>query len=265
MVHFILPVIFFDVAINTKIEVKYLLLPMICFAACCILTLSSLYVGSKFFNDGRERIIAYAAGSINTSSLGLSLVLLVFDDKYIRIFMLSTIGILLFAYTIGYHTISNNSESLKARMLNILKMPPIYAFLLGLVGNLCNIKLFDGFGYLFSQMRTTYLVLGMMVFGLSLSKVKFDIGGKFIALFILPKILISPLIYLGFIVLDKFVFHIYDNEMHKLFFVISALPPGVDCIIISSLYNQHPEKAAIGVLISTLIATLYIPFFLQLF
>lgn len=265
MFHFILPVIFFDVALNTKFEMKYTVLPVMFFMLSFILTIILLYIASKFFDDGSERIIGYAAGSINTSSVGLSFVLLIFDDEYIRIFMLSTIGIVLFVYTVGYYTLANNSDSLKRRVLNTIKMPPIYAFIIGLLGNLCSIKLFDGFNYLFSQMRTTYLVLGMLVFGLSLSKVKFGIGKTFITLFILSKTLISPLLYLTFILMDKFVFHIYDPQMHKLFFVISALPTGMDCIILSSLYNKHPEKAAVGVLISTLISTIYIPFFLQFF
>ena len=265
MFHFILPVIFFDVALNTKMELKYGLLPIVYFSFSSILMTASLHVGLKFFNDGRERVISYAAGSVNTSSLGLSIVVIIFDDEYIRIFMLSTIGFVLYVYTIGSYTISRNIDSWKKRLLNILKMPPIYTFVIGLVANFSDIRLFDGFSNLFSQMRATYLVLGMLVFGLSLSKMKFDAGRIFITLIVLLKTVISPLFYLIFILLDKFVLHIYSNEMHKIFFILSALPPGIDCVVTCSLYNEHPEKAAVAVLVSTLIATIYIPFFLQFF
>ena len=71
-------------------------------------------------------------------------------------------------------------------------------------------------------MRATYLVLGMMVFGLSLSKVKLEGGIKFISIFSISKIFLSPLLYFLFILLDKFVLHIYNNEMHKLFFILST-------------------------------------------
>ncbi|WPX96300.1 AEC family transporter [Candidatus Bandiella euplotis] len=265
MFHFILPVIFFDVALNTKIELKYAILPVICFTASCALMGIGFYIASKLFNDGRETVIAYAAGSVNTSSVGLSIVLLVFDDEHIRIFMLSSIGIVLFVYSVGYIVISSNTDSWKKMSYDLIRLPPIYAFIMGLCGNLFDIQLFDGFNHLFSQMRTTYLVLGMLVFGLSLSKVNFSVGKTFISLFIVLKTIISPGIYLLFILLDKFVLHIYDNEMYKLLFTISALPTGVDCIVLCSLYHKHPEKAAVGVLIGTLIATIYIPFFLQFF
>ena len=265
MFHFIMPVIFFDVALNTKLIFKYALLPILYFFFSFILSKIALFIGSKFFDDGRERIIGYAAGSANTSSLGLSVAMLVFDDEYVRIFMLSTIGFVLYVYTIGNYTISNNIDSGKKRLKLLLKLPPIYGFIIGLTANLCDIRLFDGFNNLFFQMRATYLVLGMMVFGLSLSKVKLEGGVKFISIFSISKIFLSPLLYFAFILLDKFVLHIYNNEMHKLFFILSALPPGIDCIVTCNLYNKFPEKAAIALLVSTIIATLYIPFFLQFF
>jgi predicted permease len=265
MFHFIMPVIFFDVALNTELEAKYALLPAMYLAFSFILGKIALFIGSKFFDDGKERIISYAAGSANTSSLGLSIAMLVFDQEYVRIFMLSTIGFVLYVYTIGNYTISNNIDSAKKRVLLLLKLPPIYGFAIGLVANLSDIRLFDGFNNLFFQMRAAYLVLGMMVFGLSLSKVKLEGGIKFISIFSISKIIVSPLLYLSFILLDKFVFHIYNNEMHKMFFILSALPPGIDCIITCNLYNKFPEKAAIALLVSTIIATLYIPFFLQFF
>ena len=265
MFHFILPVIFFDVALNTEMELKYEVLPVIYLSLSSLLMILAFHVGSKFFKDGRERVISYAAGSANTSSLGLSVAMIVFDDEYIRIFMLSTIGFVLYTYTIGNYIISRSIDSGKKRLLNILKMPPIYAFIIGLIANFFNIRLFDGFNNLFLQMRAAYLVLGMIVFGLSLSKVKLDAGKTFISLFILLKTVISPLLYLILILLDKFVLHIYSNEMHKIFFILSALPPGIDCIVTCFLYDEHPEKAAVGVLVSTLIATIYIPFFLQFF
>ena len=105
----------------------------------------------------------------------------------------------------------------------------------------------------------------MIIFGLSLSKVKFNAGIKFISIFILSKAILSPLLYLSFIFIDKSLLHIYDNEMYKLFFILSALPPGVDCIITCSIYNKFPEKAAVALLVSTIISTIYIPFFLQFF
>lgn len=265
MFHFLMPVIFFDVALNTKLELRYIFLPVLYFIFCVILRTISLFIGSKFFDDGREKIIGYAAGSVNTSSLGLSIAMLIFDNNYIRIFMLSTIGFMTYVYTVGNYTISNNIKSSKKRLLHLLKLPPMYGFAIGLIANISDIRLFDGFNNLFSQMRAAYLVLGMMIFGLSLSKVKLNGGVKFISIFVLSKILISPLLYLSFILLDKFFLHIYDNEMYKLFFLLSALPPGIDCIITCNLYNKFPEKAAIALLVSTIISTIYIPFFLQFF
>ena len=51
--------------------------------------------------------------------------MLVFDNEYIRIFMLSTIGFMSYVYTVGNYTISHNIKSSKKRLLFLLKLPPM--------------------------------------------------------------------------------------------------------------------------------------------
>ncbi|MFQ3307587.1 MAG: putative permease [Candidatus Midichloriaceae bacterium] len=265
MFHFIMPIIFFDVALNLKMEVKYMILPILFFFFSTILSVISKKIAGKYFSDGRENVIGYAAGSMNVNSLGLSIAMLVMDDDYIRMFMLATISSVLYTNTVGRYIISNHVTSGKGRFMFLFKTPPFYAFIIGLVANISEFELFDGFNNLFSQMRATYVVLGMLIFGLSLSRVKLNAGVKFMTYFSMTKILLSPLLYVAFILLDKFLFHIYDNEMYKVFLLLAALPPGADCIMTAILFDKHAEKASVGVLISTIISTLYIPLILLIF
>ncbi len=265
MADFMLPVIFFDVACNLKMEFKYAIFPILCFLFMALFKEANLRIARRFFNDGNEKIIALGAGSINTTSIGLSIAMLLFNDEYIRIFMLSTIGVTLYNNTIGMHLLSDKVIPRKDKLTAVLKMPLIYAFLIGLIFNALDIRLFNGFDNLFAQMRSAYLVLGMMILGLSLSSVRVvDTGKLFIIFFLLSKTIISPLIMMIIIIADKFLFHIYDLEMYKIFLMLSTLPPGVNALNFSVLYRFKPGKFAVGMLISTIIATIYIPFIMQL-
>jgi predicted permease len=265
MFHFLLPLIFFDVAVNIKMEVRYIALPILFFLMAVFIREFYLRFTQKMFPDDRYLVVSYASSSVNINSLGLSFAMIIFNDEYIRIFMLSAIGFVLQSQTLGQYTLSGHMRTWRVMSKKILKMPIFHCFTLGIVANLFDIKLFNGFDNLFNQIRGAYLVLGMMLFGLSLSKVSLNGGAKFMALFLSSKIIVSPLLYFLLILVDKYFLHIYNNEMYKLFFVMSALPPGIECIGMCTIHAKFPEKAALGVFLSTLIATVYISFFVPFF
>jgi predicted permease len=265
MFHFLLPLIFFDVAVNIKIEARYMVLPLIFFFMSFLIREIYLRFSKVIFQDERHLVISYASSSVNINSIGLSIALIVFNDEYIRIFMFSAIGFVIQSQTVGQYMLSGDMRSWRIMIKKIFRIPLFHTFVLGIIANLLEIKLFSGFDNLFIQIRAAYLVLGMMLFGLSLSNIRLNSCYKFMAVFLSSKIIISPLLYIMLIVLDKYIFHVYGSEMYKLFFIVSALPPGVDCIAMCLIHNKCPANAALGVLVSSLIATIYISCFIHFF
>ena len=104
-----------------------------------------------------------------------------------------------------------------------------------------------------------------MVVGLNLSNTegKFRAKAKFIIMILTSKLIILPGVALSFILLDRNFFHLYSPDIHKVFFLFAALPPSTNVLIVSKFCRCYPEEVAAGILVSTIAATIYIPFIIQ--
>lgn len=52
---------------------------------------------------------------------------------------------------------------------------------------------------------------------------------------------------------------LFPEEAHKGFLLISIVPLAANSVAIASILKAHPEKVATTVLVSTLIALVYVP------
>jgi hypothetical protein len=69
----------------------------------------------------------------------------------------------------------------------------------------------------------------------------------------------------GLIFLDRYFLHIFGEDVHGVMLLMGIVPLAVNTVVYSSALNVHPEKAAVAVLVSTLIALPFIPFMTVLF
>ena len=69
-----------------------------------------------------------------------------------------------------------------------------------------------------------------------------------------------PALALGFIVLDRNVIGLFNEDIYKLIAILSIVPPAANIAAFAAQLNVQPEKAATTVLIGTIFALFYIPF-----
>ena len=116
------------------------------------------------------------------------------------------------------------------------------------------------------SMRSVYSILGMMTIGLGLSSLKtFKIDIKFSVIAVFIKYIIFPLLVYILVLVDKFILHLYNKEVHHALQMISLSPLAGNILVMSSLTKFSVEKAATAILISALLALIYIPLMISLF
>ena len=79
------------------------------------------------------------------------------------------------------------------------------------------------------------------------------------------KFIIWPLIVSALIYFDKSFFHIFPSGSYEVMLLMSITPIAANTVIFASELKVEPEKAAMAVFSSTVIALFYIPLVVSLF
>jgi predicted permease len=264
--YLITPIVFFDVGLNTKLQAGYLLLPIIFFIVATALCYLYLYSFKRVWSDGRSNILAFAAGSSNTGYFGLPIALIFFDTQTVGAYMLASTGMSVFDYTVGAYVMARGRYTKSQAFHQILKLPMLYAFALGVTLNANGITEPEGLHCVLTHVKSTFIILGTMMIGLSLSTLKtFKLDLKFNLSVLSSKFIVYPIVIGSLIYLDQTLFHLYDQNIHAVVLLLSFMPAAVNTVIFAALHNSHVEEAATAVLVCTILAMLIVPAFLSVY
>lgn len=254
------PIVIFNGVINTRMDTGILMLPVLTFAISTSLCLAFYRISKNIWQDSSKNLMAFSAGSGNTGYFGLPVALLLFDEQGEGIYIMALLGISLYENSIGFYVFAKGIYSPSECIYKLIKLPALYAFLGGLAINFSNIQIPELFADFMGHIKGTYTVLGMMIIGLGLASLKqFKLDFKFIGMTFLAKFVAWPLIVLLVITVDVHLFGFFGEKIHDALTLISIVPLAVNMVIMASIVQSQPEKAATSVLLSTLFALGYVP------
>ncbi len=258
--YFIAPIVFFSIPANTNLNFSSLGLALVTFCISSFISIFSFYFFRRYFQDTTLNIVAYSAGNANIGYFMLPIATALFDEYTLSMYMMAVVGINIYDCSLGYYICMRSFSSAKESITRVLQMPNLNAFALGCIFSFFGIELpifLDDFIY---NMRGTYSVLGMVVVGLGISSItSFYIDKKFTISLCLAKFMFYPLVINIFIILDKFVFNFFDKNVYYALQLIATAPIAANTIVMANLLNFPQEKVATSLLISMLIALIYIP------
>ena len=150
-------------------------------------------------------------------------------------------------------------------LMKLLKFPTIYAIAAALLWNASGLGLPDQFITYWNYTKGAYVLIGMMIIGVSLSRAKkLVIAPRFISFVFIGKFIVWPLAALAVIWLDKMLFGLFGDEIHNLLMIMAIVPPAANVAAFAAQLDMRPEKAATTILIGTIFALFYIPLMVML-
>lgn len=266
LLYIIVPVIVFHGVYTTTITVGAILLPVSFYVLACTLCLLAFALGKLVWKDNTANIFAYSAGTGNTGYFGIPVVLALLGPESLGPAVLATMGLIFFENTLGFFITARGSHTLKQSLIRVLTLPSLYALFLGLALNLSHVHLPAAYDTLATGFRGTYTTLGMMMIGLGISGFqKFEVDLPFLALCSVAKFIVWPLTVAGLLALDGMSTHFIDPSLHTLVLLLSLMPMAANTVVLATALKVKPEKAALGVLATTIFALIYIPAVLSFF
>jgi malate permease and related proteins len=262
----ITPEIIFTGILKTKLSLSLLSLPFVIFALSLVVLLITYGVARLWWRDSSRNILAFCGSVGNVGYFGLPVAMMLFDEQTLGAYILSLQGVIFFQTSVGFYICAKGRYSSWDSIKKVLYLPTLYAFILGVACNIFRIPLPTILLDVDMYARASYTVFGMMIMGISLTTIsRKNFDAPFVGVAMVMKMLLWPALTLFFITCDTLFMGIYTPEVYKTLMLIAISPVAVNSVVIATLVDVYPEKAAAAVLISTACALFYQPLMISLY
>lgn len=266
LIYIIGPVVIFMASYKVQLNLAVSILPIVLFLLSSSLALISLRVSKNLFHDNTKNILAFSAGTGNTGYFGIPLAIILLSENLANIYIFTVLASLLYESTVGFFVAAKGHYSIKQSLIKIVKLPSIYALILGLTCNVTKVDFnTDLLNYL-EYFKGAYAILGMMMIGMGLKGLAHvGIDKLFMSFAFGIKFIIYPLAVLIIIFIDSTFFNFFTSDLYRVMFIFAIVPMAGNTVAVASLLNVHPEKASLAVIVSTFVSIFTIPVMVAIF
>ena len=260
------PVVFFNIGLKLDVEMHYIFIPIFSCLLSCALCLLYFKISKAIWGGKISSLIAYSAGASNSGYLGLPIAIAFFGNDYSMVYMLAVVGVAIYEYTLGAYIMERGAHGASKSLNNILKIPIIYGLILGLLCNKLCLALSPEVDEVFEKIRSCYMVLGIMMVGISLASVSIqEVKWRFVIIILSSRFILSPIIAVIFVLMDLHFFNFYPTTIDYMMLILAVMPPAVNSIFFATLHNNHYAEAAVSVLLGVIIVTIALPILMYFF
>lgn len=254
-------IVIFKAAISVKIDTATLFLPIFFYLFCTMSAFLWLYLLKKRWQNPQANILAFSCATGNTGYFGIPLAMIFFPPHLVDIYIFMLLASFLYESSSGFYVVAKGNLSPKEALKKMLKLPPIYAFVLGIILNLLGVTLSQNYLLFMENFKGAYGVLGMMMIGFGLVgiKIKGDIDFRFLGTAFFAKFIYFPFVVLVLIYFDKNYFMLLNEDYYKLMFIYSIVPLAGNSVTYAVLFNANPQKISLTVVLSTIFSLIFIP------
>ena len=236
--------------LKRPIDETLLLAPALYLGIVILVLLVTFPVVNMLFTDRKERSIAMVAALIgNTGNLGIPLGIAVFGEESIPYTTVINLMNVFIVYTVGVYYYSRGTFTVKTSLLNILKIPILWAALIAIALNLNGYTPSPTVDKVLQMGAYASMVMQLLLFGIYLYGVKLQAinrvltgwvnGVKFV---LLPAVAFGVL---SFVPMDPMVKGILFLEL--------IMPLAVANVNFASLYDCRPKDVTAQVLITSVL------------
>jgi predicted permease len=251
--------------LKRPIDTELLFAPALYLGISLLALLLMIPLAKMLFHNPKERSIATVAALIgNTGNLGIPLGIALFGEMSVPYLTLINLVNVFVVYTIGVFYYSRGEFSVRDSLMNILKLPVLWAAMVAIALNLI--------GYVPSPAVDKTLMMGayasmtmqLVLFGIYLYGIKLgEINLRLTAWVNGTKFVLIPVI--AFVVLGMVEM---DATVKGILFLELIVPLAVANVNLASLYNCSPRTVTVEVFTTSVVflgIAFFLPTLLQMF
>lgn len=232
------------------VDITLLYAPSVYFFIVILIVIISAIVAKFLFEDKKEYSIATVAAIIgNTGNLGIPINIAIFGEESIPYTTIVNLVNVFVVYTIGVFYYSRGSFDTKTSLINIVKLPILWAAIIAI--------LLSVYEYKASEITMNMLMMGayasmtmqLFLFGIYLHGTKIKEVNKTLVVWVLSfKFIVLPL--LAFVVLKNIEL---DKMIKGIIFIELMMPLAIANVNLASLYDCKPRIVTALVFLSSVL------------
>ena len=267
LIYILGPIVILFATLSIQLNLQLLFLPLFVFFFGTTIAFFVLRKYKNNWNDASINTLSFTCGTGNTGYFGIPLSMILLSPESANIFIFATLGSLLYENTTGFYVTAKGSFTARQSIVKVIKLPLLYAFILGLCLNILGFRTPESIIPYFEGFKWSYGILGMMMLGMGMKgfNLKADVDIKYLKIAYFYKFIFWPAVILSIIFIDKNFIGFLNEEVYKVLFLFSVVPLAGNTVTLAVLLKARPEKASFTVLLSTLISVIYIPIVLILY
>ena len=222
--------------------------PSIYLLIIVIVVILSALVAKFLFEDKKEYSIATVAAIIgNTGNLGIPINIAIFGEESIPYTTIVNLVNVFVVYTIGVYYYSRGTFDTKTSLLNIVKLPILWAAILAILLSVYQIPIHDSIMNMLMMGAYASMTMQLFLFGIYLygTQIK-EVSKKLIIWVLSIKFILLPLIALIILVNIEM-----DKMIKGIIFIELLMPLAVANVNLASLYECKPKVVTALVFISS--------------
>ncbi|WP_447554841.1 AEC family transporter [Vreelandella sp. EE22] len=264
LVYVIAPITVFRALMNGSPTADYLLLTLALFTLTSTIALLVNRIGRRYFGPHEAALLAFSSGTGNTGYFGLPIALVLLPPEGVTLYLFCMLGINLYEFTVGFYLSARGQFSVRQSLVKISRLPLLYAFASALLLSALSVALPAPVMESLAVFPATYTLLGMMIIGMTLSQVKLAAWDtRFILACVGLRYVLWPMLMLA-LVLALGALTPLSLELGLALLLLSVVPMASNVVVVAMELGIQPQKGALAVLVSTLLAPLLIPLYLGL-
>jgi predicted permease len=239
----------------TETEITLDLLGIIGFALTLMLVMSLISTGVARLRKSPPTLTAAMNNAVmfyNSGNLGLPLIMLLFDanPQAVSTQIMIVLSQNLTTNTIGVYNINRGNMSVKDSLLQVLKVPSIYAVAVGFLCKGLKIDLSRLFFWPAAVFISNGLVpVALLTLGVQLSRIKFNFRNANVYIVSFLRLIAGP--FAAYLIIQLFG---YEGITAQVLLISSSVPTAVNTALLAMEFKNEPEFASQVVMLTTFVS-----------
>jgi len=230
------------------IDISLMFAPTVYLIIVTVLVIISALMAKLLFEDKKEYSIATVAAIIgNTGNLGIPINIAIFGEESIPYTTMVNLVNVFVVYTIGVYYYSRGTFDTKTSLLNIIKLPILWAAIVAILLSLYSIPIHDSIMNMLMMGAYASMTMQLFLFGIYLygTQIK-EVSKKLVVWVLTFKFILLPLI--TYIVLVNIQL---EPMLKGVIFIELLMPLAIANVNLASLYECKPKIVTALVFISS--------------
>ncbi|RLA69012.1 MAG: transporter [Epsilonproteobacteria bacterium] len=236
--------------LKRPIDATLLYAPMLYVGIVLLTLLITFPFIKKLFSDPKERSIATVAALIgNTGNLGIPLGIAIFGEESIPYTTVINLVNVFVVYTLGVYFYSRGTFSVKNSVMNIVKLPILWAAMLAISLNLSGYEPSETIDKTLQMGAYASMVMQLLLFGIYLYDIRIKAINRLLITWVTSiKFLLLPMLTYGVLSMVDM-----DPMIKGILFLELIMPLAVANVNLGSLYECRPKDITALVFITSLL------------